>query len=80
MILLLSNTPFATDTVPDEPITQPTNRGNKLRANAKYVHEGALGFTNSRELYKQVCDIFPGKQTKIGVGEMPDQLSMTLEN
>lgn len=45
----------ATDTGPDEPITQPTNRGNKLRVNAKYVHEGALGFTNPREFYKQVC-------------------------
>ncbi|KAL2011794.1 hypothetical protein VTN00DRAFT_4512 [Thermoascus crustaceus] len=38
---------------PDEPITQPTNRGNKLRANAKHVHEGALGFTNPQELYKE---------------------------
>ncbi|KAL1967529.1 hypothetical protein VTN77DRAFT_3044 [Rasamsonia byssochlamydoides] len=38
---------------PDDPITQPTNRGNKLRANAKYVHEGALGFTHPQELYKE---------------------------
>ncbi|KKA23451.1 hypothetical protein T310_2517 [Rasamsonia emersonii CBS 393.64] len=38
---------------PDEPITQPTNRGNKLRANAKYVHEGVLGYTNPQELYKE---------------------------
>jgi hypothetical protein len=43
------------DTGPDEPITQPTNRGNKLRANAKYVHEGVLGFTHPQELYKEVC-------------------------
>lgn len=42
-------------TGPDEAITQPTNRGNKLRANAKYVHEGALGFSNPRDFYKQVC-------------------------
>ncbi|OXV10332.1 hypothetical protein Egran_01908 [Elaphomyces granulatus] len=38
---------------PDEPITQPTNRGNKLRVNAKYVHEGALGFAHLQELYKE---------------------------
>ncbi|KAK2760921.1 hypothetical protein FQN54_002163 [Arachnomyces sp. PD_36] len=38
---------------PDDLITQPTNRGNKLRADAKYVHEGALGFSNSREHYKE---------------------------
>lgn len=44
-----------TDTGPDEAITQPTNRGNKLRVNAKYVHEGALGFSNPRDFYKQVC-------------------------
>lgn len=43
------------DSGPDEPITQPTNRGNKLRANAKYVHEGVLGYTNPQELYKEVC-------------------------
>lgn len=51
--------PFAdllsvTDTGPDEAITQPTNRGNKLRVNARYVHEGALGFSNPRDFYKQV--------------------------
>jgi hypothetical protein len=38
----------------DEPITQPTNRGNKLRANAKYVREGALGYIHPEQLYKQV--------------------------
>ncbi|KAF7163351.1 hypothetical protein CNMCM5623_008329 [Aspergillus felis] len=38
---------------PDEPITQPTNRGNKLRANAKYVREGALGYIHPEQLYKQ---------------------------
>ncbi|EED20259.1 conserved hypothetical protein [Talaromyces stipitatus ATCC 10500] len=37
----------------DEAITQPTNRGNKLRVNARYVHEGALGFSNPRDFYKQ---------------------------
>lgn len=40
--------------VADDSITQPTNRGNKLKANAKYVHEGALGFTNAEGLYKEV--------------------------
>ncbi|RHZ66167.1 hypothetical protein CDV55_105539 [Aspergillus turcosus] len=38
---------------PDEPITQPTNRGNKLRANAKYVREGALGYIHPEQFYKQ---------------------------
>ncbi|KAL4868172.1 hypothetical protein BDV12DRAFT_170186 [Aspergillus spectabilis] len=38
---------------PDDPITQPTNRGNKLRANARYVKEGAMGYVHSEELYKQ---------------------------
>ncbi|PKY00928.1 hypothetical protein P168DRAFT_330220 [Aspergillus campestris IBT 28561] len=38
---------------PDDPITQPTNRGNKMRANAKYVREGALGYIHPEELFKQ---------------------------
>ncbi|RAL00252.1 RXT2 domain-containing protein [Aspergillus ibericus CBS 121593] len=38
---------------PDEPITQPTNRGNKLRANSNFVREGALGYIHPEELYKQ---------------------------
>ncbi|RAH45512.1 uncharacterized protein BO95DRAFT_443196 [Aspergillus brunneoviolaceus CBS 621.78] len=38
---------------PDDPITQPTNRGNKLRANAKFVREGALGYIHPEDLYKQ---------------------------
>ncbi|KAA8652228.1 hypothetical protein EYZ11_002290 [Aspergillus tanneri] len=41
---------------PDDLITQPTNRGNKLRANAQYVREGALGYIHSEELYKQKID------------------------
>lgn len=32
----------------------PTNRGNKMHANAKYVSEGALGYINAEEYYKQV--------------------------
>lgn len=42
------------DNGPDDPITQPTNRGNKLRANARFVREGALGYIHPEELYKQV--------------------------
>ncbi|KAL4954587.1 RXT2-like protein [Aspergillus filifer] len=38
---------------PDEPITQPTNRGNKLRGNARYVKEGAMGYVHAEGLYKQ---------------------------
>ncbi|KAK1150317.1 hypothetical protein N8T08_000219 [Aspergillus melleus] len=41
------------DSGPDNPITEPTNRGNKLRANAQYVREGALGYIHSEDLYKQ---------------------------
>jgi len=43
-----------TDAPPDDPITQPTNRGNKLRANAKYVREGAMGYINAEDFYKEV--------------------------
>lgn len=32
----------------------PTNRGNKMHANAKYVSEGALGYINAEDYYKQV--------------------------
>jgi hypothetical protein len=32
----------------------PTNRGNKMHANAKYVSEGAMGYINAEEYYKQV--------------------------
>ncbi|KAL4785093.1 RXT2-like protein [Aspergillus varians] len=38
---------------PDDPIIQPTNRGNKLQANARFVKEGAMGYIHSEELYKQ---------------------------
>ncbi|KAJ0424531.1 RXT2-like protein [Aspergillus carlsbadensis] len=38
---------------PDDPITQPTNRGNKLRSNARFVKEGAMGYVHSEALYKQ---------------------------
>lgn len=42
------------DSGPDDAITQPTNRGNKMKANAKYVREGALGYINAEEFYKEV--------------------------
>ena len=32
----------------------PTNRGNKMHANAKYVSEGALGYINAEYYYKHV--------------------------
>ncbi|KAK2772692.1 hypothetical protein FQN53_004471 [Emmonsiellopsis sp. PD_33] len=41
----------------DDPITQPTNRGNKLRQNAQYVHEGALGYTDGEKFYRKVQDV-----------------------
>lgn len=53
--LLLTPLPRA-DNGPDDPITQPTNRGNKMRANAKYVREGAMGFINAEDLYREVRD------------------------
>ncbi|PGG99130.1 hypothetical protein AJ79_08694 [Helicocarpus griseus UAMH5409] len=37
----------------DDPITQPTNRGNKLRLNAEYVHKGALGYLDGQEFYRK---------------------------
>jgi hypothetical protein len=42
------------DSGPDDPIMQPTNRGNKMHANAKYVREGAMGYINAEDFYKQV--------------------------
>lgn len=42
------------DSGPDDPITQPTNRGNKMRANAKYVREGAMGYINAENFYREV--------------------------
>ncbi|OOQ86225.1 hypothetical protein PEBR_22477 [Penicillium brasilianum] len=44
------------DSGPDDAITQPTNRGNKMKANAKYVREGALGYINAEEFYKEKID------------------------
>ncbi|KAJ5995706.1 hypothetical protein N7481_002683 [Penicillium waksmanii] len=44
------------DSGPDDPITQPTNRGNKMHANAKFVSEGAMGYINAEEFYKEKID------------------------
>ncbi|KAI1831868.1 hypothetical protein DTO027I6_7283 [Penicillium roqueforti] len=44
------------DNGPDDPIMAPTNRGNKMQANAKYVSEGALGYINAEDYYKQRID------------------------
>ncbi|KAJ5772847.1 hypothetical protein N7457_007743 [Penicillium paradoxum] len=44
------------DNGPDDPIMAPTNRGNKMHANAKYVSEGAMGYINAEEYYKQKID------------------------
>ncbi|KAJ6004114.1 hypothetical protein N7522_005759 [Penicillium canescens] len=44
------------DSGPDDPIMQPTNRGNKMHANAKYVREGAMGYINAEDFYKQKVD------------------------
>ncbi|EEP80892.1 predicted protein [Uncinocarpus reesii 1704] len=40
----------------DEPISQPTNRGNKTRLNAKYVHQGSLGIMNGEDFYRKKVD------------------------
>jgi hypothetical protein len=37
-----------------QPITAASNRGNKLKQGAKYVHEGALAFMRGPDVYKQV--------------------------
>lgn len=47
------------DSGPDDSIAQPTNRGNKMKANAKYVREGAMGYINAEEFYKEVRGIRP---------------------
>ncbi|KAJ5151831.1 hypothetical protein N7492_010126 [Penicillium capsulatum] len=41
------------DSGPDDPIMQPTNRGNKMKANAKYVREGAMGYIDAEDFYKE---------------------------
>lgn len=37
-----------------QPILAASNRGNKLKQGAKYVHEGALAFMNGPDVYKHV--------------------------
>ncbi len=53
----LSLTRASSDTGPDDPIMQPTNRGNKLQANARYVKEGAMGYVHPEDLYRQVFSV-----------------------
>jgi hypothetical protein len=38
----------------DESIHQPTNRGNKLKRKAHFVHEGRLDLPNGPRVYKRV--------------------------
>lgn len=52
--VLFADSDGVTDCGPDDPIMAPTNRGNKMHANAKFVSEGALGYINGEEFYKQV--------------------------
>lgn len=39
----------------DEPIYSATNRGNKLKRGATYVHAGALPYAYGPHGYKEVC-------------------------
>ncbi|KAJ5768832.1 hypothetical protein N7520_003391, partial [Penicillium odoratum] len=41
------------DSGPDDAIMQPTNRGNKMKANAKYVREGAMGYIHAEKFYRE---------------------------
>jgi hypothetical protein len=41
------------DSDSDSSITQPTNRANKLKRNARHVREGRLDTTHSRDYYKK---------------------------
>ena len=38
----------------DDAIQKPTNRGNKLKRKAEYVHEGQLDRPNGLKVYKKV--------------------------
>lgn len=45
------------DSDSDESITQITNRGNKLRRKARYVHEGQLAPPSGPVVYKRVSGL-----------------------
>jgi RXT2-like, N-terminal len=38
----------------DQPAIAASNRGNKLKEGAKYIHEGSLTYANGAEVYKEV--------------------------
>ncbi|PGH19121.1 hypothetical protein AJ80_04199 [Polytolypa hystricis UAMH7299] len=41
------------DAATDEPTTRPTNRGNKLHGNARYIHEGSLAGESGQQFYRK---------------------------
>ena len=61
------------DSGPDDPITQPTNRGNKLHTNSNFVREGALGYIHPEELYKQVISTPAAIESSLFLGALVDQ-------
>lgn len=50
--MLIVTSPIASDS--DDSITKPSNRGNKLKRKAQYVHEGQLDLPNGPRVYKRV--------------------------
>jgi RXT2-like, N-terminal len=44
----------------DQPVLTASNRGNKLRQGAKFVHEGSLIHVSGPEVYKQVRKFLAG--------------------
>lgn len=50
----------------DDAIQRPTNRGNKLKRNAEYVHEGQLDRPNGLKVYKKVE--LPPKHAAVEIG------------
>lgn len=59
----------ADDSDSDESVQQITNRGNKLKKKAKFVHEGQLGLPNGPQVYKKTID-YNGFQREI-ISERP---------
>lgn len=62
--LALTITALASDS--DEAIQRPTNRGNKLKRKAEYVHEGQLDRPNGLKVYKKV-ELLP-KHAAVEIG------------
>lgn len=44
-----------TESDSEDEISAVTNRGNKLKKKARYVHEGQLAPPSGPEVYKEVC-------------------------